>query len=183
MVVVRWEHLRSTLRVTFKCTAQCHYREGDGAPLQCSCLEHPTDGGAWWVQSMGSLRVGHDWAPSLSLFILTHWRRKWQPTPVFLPGESQGRGSLVGRRPWGRTESATTEATWQQQQQQQHSAINYYNHQDAHQLSTIYSSSTWKFLLIEQHSLVSLALWACRHQSGLCVYKFIFVLFLLSFHM
>ena len=32
-----------------------------------------------------------------------HWRRKWQPTPVFLPGESQGRGSLVGCRLWGRS--------------------------------------------------------------------------------
>ena len=38
-----------------------------------------------------------------------HWRRKWQPTPVFLPGESQGRGSLVDCRRWGRTESDTTE--------------------------------------------------------------------------
>ena len=46
-----------------------------------------------------------------------HWRRKWQPTPVFLPGESQGLGSLVGCRLWGRTESDTTEATQQQQQQ------------------------------------------------------------------
>ena len=46
-----------------------------------------------------------------------HWRRKWQPTPVFLPGESQGRVSLVGCRLWGRTESDTTEATSQQQQQ------------------------------------------------------------------
>ena len=45
------------------------------------------------LQSMGSLRVGHDWATSLSLFTLMHWRRKWQPTPVFLPGESQGRGA------------------------------------------------------------------------------------------
>ena len=44
-------------------------------------------------------------------------RRKWQPTPVFLPGESQGRGSLVGSRLWGRTGSDTTEATQQQQQQ------------------------------------------------------------------
>src|SRR5574337_1288477 len=43
-----------------------------------------------------------------------HWRRKWQPTPVFLPGESQGRGSLLGCRLWGRTESDTTEATQQQ---------------------------------------------------------------------
>ena len=39
------------------------------------------------------------------------WRRKWQPTPVFLPGESQGRGTLVGCRLWGRTESNTTEVT------------------------------------------------------------------------
>ena len=48
------------------------------------------------LQSLGSLRVWHDWAASLSLFTFMHWRRKWQPTPVFLPGESQGRGSLVG---------------------------------------------------------------------------------------
>ena len=63
------------------------------------------------LQSMGSLRVGHDWATSLSLFTFMHWRRKWQPPPVFLPGESQGRGSLVGCHLWGRTESDTTEAT------------------------------------------------------------------------
>ena len=48
------------------------------------------------LQSMGSLRVRHDWATSLSLFTFMQWRRKWQPTPVFLPGESQGWGSLVG---------------------------------------------------------------------------------------
>ena len=42
---------------------------------------------------MGSLRVGQDWATSLALFTVMHWRRKWQPTPVFLPGESQGRGA------------------------------------------------------------------------------------------
>ena len=46
------------------------------------------------LQSMGLLGVGHDWATSLSLFTFMHWRRKWQPTPVFLPGESQGQGSL-----------------------------------------------------------------------------------------
>ena len=45
------------------------------------------------LQSMRSLRVGHDWATSLSLFTFMHWRRKWQPTPMFLPGESQGRGA------------------------------------------------------------------------------------------
>ena len=71
------------------------------------------------LQFLGWLRVGHDWVTSLSLFTFMHWRRKWQPTAVSLPGESQGRGSLVGCRLWGRTESATTEAT----QQQQHEAV------------------------------------------------------------
>ena len=61
------------------------------------------------LQSMGLLRVGHDRATSLSLFM--HWRGKWQPTPVFLTGESQGRGSLVGCRLWGHAGSDTTEAT------------------------------------------------------------------------
>ena len=53
------------------------------------------------LQSMGSRRVGQDWVISLSLFTFMHWRRKWQATPVFLPGESQGRGSLVGCHLWG----------------------------------------------------------------------------------
>ena len=56
-----------------------------------------------------------------------HWRRKWQRTPVFLPGESQGQGSLVGL--WGRTELDTTEVP-QQQQQQQHVWILELDHKD-----------------------------------------------------
>ena len=63
------------------------------------------------LQSMGSLRVGHDWETSLSLFTSMHWRRKWQPTPVFLPGESQGWGSLVGCSLWSCTGLDMTEAT------------------------------------------------------------------------
>ena len=63
------------------------------------------------LQSMRSWRVGHDSTTSLLLFTFMRWRRKRQPTPVFLPGESQGRGSLVGCCLWGRTESDTTEAT------------------------------------------------------------------------
>ena len=90
-----------------------HYDIGEGVAPHSSAL-------AWkipWMEepgrlwSTGSLRVGHHWATSLSLFTFTHWRRRWQPTPVFLPGESQGRGSLVGCRLWGRTESDATEAT------------------------------------------------------------------------
>ena len=63
------------------------------------------------LQSMWSLRVGHDRTTSLSLFTFMHWRRQWQPTPVFLPGESQEWGSLVDCRLWGHTESDTTEVT------------------------------------------------------------------------
>ena len=63
------------------------------------------------LQPMGSLGVGHDWVTSLSLFTFMHRRRKWQSTPVFLPWESQGRGSLVGCHLWGSTESDMTEVT------------------------------------------------------------------------
>ena len=77
------------------------------APHSSTRLENPMDGGAWKA-------AVHEVAKSrtrLSDFTFMHWRRKWQPTPVFLPGESQGRGSLVGCRLWGRTESDSTEAT------------------------------------------------------------------------
>ena len=63
------------------------------------------------LQSMESLRVGHYQATSLSLFTFMHWRRKWQATPVFSPGESQGWESLVGCCLWDCTELDTTEAT------------------------------------------------------------------------
>ena len=67
------------------------------------------DRGAWWAAVHGVARS----RTRLSDFIFTlmHWLRKWQPTPIFLPGESQGQGSLVGSRLWGHTESDTTEAT------------------------------------------------------------------------
>ena len=57
------------------------------------------------LQSVGSRRDGHDWATSLSLFTFMHWRRQSQPTPVLVPEEFQGRGSLMGCRLWGCTES------------------------------------------------------------------------------
>ena len=63
------------------------------------------------LQSMGSLSVRYDWPILLSLFTFMHWRRKWQPTLVFLPGESQGWGSLVGCHLWSRTELDMTEVT------------------------------------------------------------------------
>ena len=85
--------------------------EGNGTPLQYSCLENPMDGGAWKAAVHG---VAKSWT-RLSNFTFTFHvhtlEKEWQPTPVFLLGESQGRGSLVGCHLWGRTELDTTEAT------------------------------------------------------------------------
>ena len=83
--------------------------EGNGTPLQYSCLENPMDGGAWWAAVHGVAKSRTRLSDFLSLFTFMHWRRKWQPTPVFLPGESQGRRSLLGCSPWGRLESDMTE--------------------------------------------------------------------------
>ena len=103
------EESDTTERLHFHFSLSC-IGEGNGNPLQYSCLGNPMDGGAWWA----SVREVAGSRTQLSDFIFTfhfHWRRKWQPTPVFLPGESQGRGSLLGCCLRGRTESDTTEVT------------------------------------------------------------------------
>ena len=69
------------------------------------------DGGAWWAAVHGVAKSWTRLSDLLSLFTFMRWRRKWQPTPVSLPGESQGQRILVGGRLWGRTELDTTEAT------------------------------------------------------------------------
>ena len=84
--------------------------ESNGTPLQDPCLEKPMDRGAWWAAVHGVAK-SRTRLTSLSLFTFMHWRRQWQPTPVFLPGESQGRRSLVDCCLWGSTESDTAEAT------------------------------------------------------------------------
>ena len=91
-------------------SASTSSREGNGNPLQYSCLENPMDRGAWWAAVHGVAK-SQTRLSDFSFTTFIHWRRKWQPTPVFLPGESQGWQSLVGCRLWGRTESDTTEAT------------------------------------------------------------------------
>ena len=110
-----------TLQIPFFYLNSLHTTLGHHHPLSSEKAMAPHSSTLAWkipwtegtsgLQSIGSLRVRHDWATSLSLFTFMHWRRKWQPTLVFLPGESQGRGSLMGCRLWGRTESDTTEAT------------------------------------------------------------------------
>ena len=86
-------------------------REGNGTPLQYSCLENPMDGGAWKAAVHGVAKSRTRLSDFTSLFTFMHWKRKWQPTPVFLPGEFRGRRSLVGCHLWGRTESDMTEVT------------------------------------------------------------------------
>ena len=96
----------------FKCTIYNYQMEKAMAPHSSTLAwTIPWTKEPGGLQYMGSQRVRHDWATSLSLFTFMHWRMKWQPTPVFLPGESQGRRSLVGCRLWSHTELDTTEAT------------------------------------------------------------------------
>ena len=88
------------------------------------------------LQSMGSHRVGHNWVTSLSLFTFMPWRRKWQPIPVFLPGGSQGRGSLVGCCLWGLTESDTTERL--------HFRFHFHFHALEKEMATHFSVLAWR---------------------------------------
>ena len=84
------------------------------------------DGGAWKAAVHGVAEGRARLSDFTFIFTFLHWRRKWQPTPVFLPGESQGQGSPMGCGLWGRTESDTTEATYQQQQQESYVPSGYH---------------------------------------------------------
>ena len=94
--------------------------EGNGTPLQYSCLGNPMDGGAWWAAVHRVTKSQTHWVTSLSLFTFIHWRRKWQHTPIFLPGESQGRepgglpsmGSHRVGHDWRDLAAAASSETW-----------------------------------------------------------------------
>ena len=98
-------------------TEQLHFHfslscigEGNGNPLQCSCLENPRDGGAWWAAVYG-VEQSRTWLKRLSSSSSSRHsirRRQWHPTPVLLPGKSHGWRILVACSPWGHTESDTT---------------------------------------------------------------------------
>ena len=93
------------------------------------------------LQSMGSWRVRHNWATSLSLFTFMHWRRKWQPTPVFLPGESQGRGAW-----WAAVYRVTQIRTW----------LKWLSSSSSSSSTEIDSAIDCTLLQISEHSLISL---------------------------
>ena len=69
------------------------------------------DGGAWWATVHGVAKSQTQLSDFTFTFHFHALEKEMQPTPVFLPGESQGQGSLVGCRLWGRTELDTTEVT------------------------------------------------------------------------
>ena len=82
-------------------------------------LSNPMDGGAWWVAVHGIAKSRTQLNDFTFTFPFHALEKEMATHSRFLPGESQGRGSLVGCRLWGRTESDTTDVTQQQQQQQQ----------------------------------------------------------------
>ena len=100
--MTRKKKLKEKLKPRQHIKKQRHYNKGPFSQSHDFSSSH--------VQ-MWDLDYKDSWVPSLSLFTFMHWRRKWQPTPVFLPGESQGWQGLVGCRLWGCTELDTTEAT------------------------------------------------------------------------
>ena len=123
------------------------------------------------LQSMGLRRVGHDWTSSLSLLTFMHWGRKWQPTPVFLPGESQGWGSLVGCHLWGRrvghnwSDLAATAAHLQKSQA--------FGPSPKIQLSQSHQYFA-KLMLQRQNSSFTLSAYSYRFRNGFCFLGFQF---------
>ena len=86
-----------------------YYGEGSGTPLQYSCLENPMDGGAWRAAVHGVVKSRIQLSDFTFTFHFHVLEKQMAATPGFLPVGSQGRGSLVGCRLWGRTESDTAD--------------------------------------------------------------------------
>ena len=97
----------TTERLHFQFSFSC-IGERNGNPLQCSCLENPRDGEAWWAAVYG-VAQSRTRLKRRSSSMVIFWRRQLQPTPVLLPGKSHGRRSLVGYSPWDHEELDMTE--------------------------------------------------------------------------
>ena len=135
MLVLRDQQAALTMDIWRECTWASRYKRGHNyswsqqafwnfiSNLSEKVMAPHSSALAWkipWMEEAGRLqymglwRVGHNWVTPLSLFTFMHWRRKWHPTPVFLPRESCGQRSLVGCHLWGFTESNKTEASSKQ---------------------------------------------------------------------
>ena len=102
------------MRVVFKLlntSLRYLFGEGNGTPLQYSGLENPMDGGAWWAAVHGVAKSQTRLSDFTFTFHFHALEKEMATHSRFLPGESQGQGSLVGCRFWGCTESDMTEAT------------------------------------------------------------------------
>ena len=77
------------------------------------------------LPSTGLLRIRHDWATSLPLFTFMHWGRKWQPTPMFLPEQPQGRGTW-----WAAVYGVAQSRTWLKRLSSSSSLTQSSNHSD-----------------------------------------------------
>ena len=107
-----FEHYFTSMWDECNCVVvRAFFREGNGTPLQYSCLENPMDCSLTGSSIHG---VAKSWTRLRNFTFTFHFdalEKEMAPTPMFLPGESQGWGSLVGCHLWGRTESDMTEVT------------------------------------------------------------------------
>ena len=94
-----------------KWVLEIQFREGNGNPLQSSCLENPMDGGAWWAAVYGVAKSRTRLSNLTFTFHFHALEKEMATHSSVLAGESQGQQSLVGSRLWGRTELDTTEVT------------------------------------------------------------------------
>ena len=103
---------RKTMPKNAQTTAQLHSShtlvgEGNGTPLQYSCLENPVDGGAWKAAVHGVTKSQTRLSDFPFTFTFMHWRRKWQPTPVFSCLENPRDGGAWWAAVYGVTQSRT----------------------------------------------------------------------------
>ena len=111
IALTRWTFVCKVMSLLFNMLSRLVIGEGNGTPLQYSCLENPMDGGAWWAAVHGVAKSRTRLSHFTFIFSLSCIGEGNGNPLVFLPGESQGLGSLVGCHLWGRTESDTTEVT------------------------------------------------------------------------
>ena len=100
IVVVTIAVMASNYWVIYMCLHPSN-GEGNGTPLQCSCLESPMDGGAWWAAVHGVTTSRTQLGDFTFTFHFHALEKEMEPTPVFLPGKSHGLMILLGYSPWG----------------------------------------------------------------------------------
>ena len=190
----------TTERLHFYFSLSC-IGEGNGNPLQCSYLENPRDGGAWWAAVSGVAQNRTRLKRLSSSSSCFTWRRKWQPIPVSLPGESHGQRRLKGCSPWGHRVRHDL-ATEQQKQEliynsalvsiiQQHESVRHISVHIAilfqilfpyRPLQSTVQSSLWYIVGSYQLPVLYIVVGVCQSQSpNLSFFLFSFLVFIALF--